>query len=86
MLGDFRTTYHNTLCVQVEHVLFPELGGLVLELPSVGLEERLVTAAREEALTRLRSNLTGPHKSVHLVWGLDTVKIFSLYQVCSCHV
>lgn len=50
----------------MEHVLFPELLGLVLELPSVGLEEGLVTAAREEALTRLRSNLIGPHRSVYL--------------------
>lgn len=65
-----------SLHVQVEHVLFPELGGLLLELPSVGLEEALVTAAREEALSRLRSNLIGPHRSVHLVQGLDIAGIF----------
>ena len=50
--------------MQVEHVLFPELGGLVLELASVGLEEDLVTTALEEALARLRSNLPGPQRSV----------------------
>ena len=44
-------------------MLFPDLGGLVLELPSVGIEECPVIEAREEALARLRSNLPGPHRS-----------------------
>ena len=49
-------------CVQVEHVLFPELDGHTLELPSVGVEEEPVLEAREKAIAILRSNLHGPHK------------------------
>ena len=74
------------VCVQVEHVLFPELGGHVLELSSVGVEEAPVTSAREEALARLRSNLPGPHKYV----PLDLVDTITLHlipsQVCGCCV
>ena len=58
--------------VQVEHVLFPELGGHVLELSSMGMEEAPVTLAREEALVRLRANLPGPHKYAPLD-HVDTV-------------
>lgn len=49
---------------QVEHVLFPELQGLALQLPSVGLEEGVVRRAREQALLMLQANLVGPHRSV----------------------
>ena len=48
---------------QVEHVLFPELQGLALQLPSVGLEEGVVRRAREQALLMLQANLVGPHRS-----------------------
>lgn len=48
---------------QVEHVLFPELQGLALQLPSVGLEEGVVRRAREQALRMLQANLVGPHQS-----------------------
>lgn len=79
--------------MQVEHVLFPELEGLVLELPSVGVEEGLVCAARKEALSRLCSNLPGPHRSVSLVdylelWEEGPCKMISSLscQVCGCHI
>ena len=47
-------------------MLFPELGGLVLELPSVSVDEGPVIQTREEVLSRLHSNLPGPHKSASL--------------------
>lgn len=46
-------------------MLFPELEGHVLELPSVSVEETPVVEARENAIATLRCNLHGPHKSVN---------------------
>ena len=48
-------------------MLFPELEGSVLELPSVAVDEEPVSDARGKALTMLRCNLQGPHKLAHLI-------------------
>lgn len=47
---------------RVEHVLFPDLQGFELVIPSVKLQERVVGAAREEALQLLRANSIGPQR------------------------
>lgn len=49
---------------RVEHVLFPDLQGLEMLIPSVQLGERVVVTARERALQLLRMNLTGPQRLV----------------------
>ena len=47
---------------RVEHVLFPDLQGFELVIPSVKLQERVVGTAREEALQLLRANTVGPQR------------------------
>lgn len=46
----------------MEHVLFPDLQGFEMVLPSVKLQERVVGEARDTALHMLRANLTGPQR------------------------
>ncbi len=47
---------------RVEHVLFPDLQGLEMLIPSVQQGEKVVGVARDRALQLLRVNLTGPQK------------------------
>lgn len=47
---------------RVEHVLFPDLQGFELIVPSVRLQERVVGVAREDALRLLRANTIGPQR------------------------
>ena len=47
---------------RVEHVLFPDLQGFELIVPSVRLQERIVGVAREDALRLLRANTIGPQR------------------------
>lgn len=47
---------------RVEHVLFPDLRGFELIVPSMRLQERVVEVAREDALRLLRANTIGPQR------------------------
>ncbi len=60
---------------RVEHVLFPDLQGLEMLIPSVQLSERVVGATRDSVLQLLRANLSGPQRYVSLAaipWGLQS--------------
>ena len=47
---------------RVEHVLFPDLQGLDMVIPSVLRHDIVVDETREEALRLLRVNVVGPQK------------------------
>lgn len=47
---------------RVEHVLFPDLKGFELVIPSVRLQERVVGAAREDTMRLLKANTIGPQR------------------------
>ena len=47
---------------RVEHVLFPDLEGLEMVIPSVSLKDEVVTASKRRALQHVMANFIGPQK------------------------